>query len=75
MKESGYDMDEVFEISKQKRLTDKENYLLSWLTASPEKMRTGGIDPEARYEKVLSVLQRERRWNVIPFKKLARPKK
>lgn len=75
MKETGSEMEGVFDGPPERRLTDKDNYLLSWLTASPEKLRTGGIDPEARVEKVLSVLQRERRKNVIPFKKLTRLKK
>lgn len=67
--ETGYSMDDVFEISKAKRLTDKDNYLLSWLTAAPEQMRTGGIDAGRRFETVLSVLQKERKRNVILFKK------
>lgn len=69
MKDTGYTMEEVFEISKAKRLTDKENYLLSWLTASREKMRCGGIEADTRFETVLSVLHKERKKNVIPFKK------
>lgn len=65
---TGYTMEEVFELADSKILTDKENYLLSWLTASPEKMRCCNIEADRRFEAVLSVLQRERKKNVIPFR-------
>lgn len=66
-------MEEVFEIAQTKRLTDKQNYLLSWLTASSTQMRSAEVDPDKRFETVLSVLQKDRSRNVIPFK--LRPKK
>jgi len=61
-------MEEVFEITQTKRLTDKQNYLLSWLTATSTQMRSAAVDPDKRFETVLSVLHRERSRNVIPFK-------
>jgi hypothetical protein len=67
-----YSMEEVFEISTHKRLTDKQNYLLSWLTASPSQLRSAVVDPEQRFETVLSILHRERSKNVLPFKPRSR---
>lgn len=61
-------MEEVFEIAQAKRLTDKQNYLLSWLTATPTQMRSAIVDPDKRFEAVLSVLLKDRSRNVIPFK-------
>lgn len=66
-------MEEVFEIAQTKRLTDKQNYLLSWLTATSTQMRSAEVDPDKRFETVLSVLQKDRSRNVIPFK--LRPRK
>ncbi|OGP93995.1 MAG: hypothetical protein A2V53_02225 [Deltaproteobacteria bacterium RBG_19FT_COMBO_56_10] len=67
-----YTMEEVFEIAKAKRLTDKQNYLLSWLTAPPAQLRCAEIDPGKRFETVLSVLRKDRSRNVIPFKPRSR---
>ena len=64
---------EVFEAAQTKRLTDKQNYLLSWLTATPSQLRCGEIDAEKRFETVLAVLLKERNRNVLPFK--PRPRK
>lgn len=61
-------MEEVFEIAQTKRLTDKQNYLLSWLTASSSQMRSAEVDSGKRFETVLSVLHKDRSRNVIPFK-------
>jgi hypothetical protein len=61
-------IEEVFEIAQTKRLTDKQNYLLSWLTASSSQMRSAGVDSGKRFETVLSVLHKDRSRNVIPFK-------
>lgn len=61
-------MEEVFEVAQTKRLTDKQNYLLSWLTASSSQMRSAEVDADKRFETVLSVLHKERSRNVIPFK-------
>lgn len=66
-------MEEVFEIAQTKRLSDKQNYLLSWLTASSSQMRSAEVDTDKRVETVLSVLHKDRSRNVIPFK--LRPKK
>lgn len=66
-------MEDVFEIAQTKRLTDKQNYLLSWLTATPSQMRSAVVDPDKRFETVLSVLHRDRSRNIIPFK--LRPRK
>lgn len=63
---------DVFEAAQTKRLTDKQNYLLSWLTATPSQLRCGEIDAEKRFETVLSVLLKERSRNVLPFKPRAR---
>jgi hypothetical protein len=68
-----YTMEEVIEISAAKRLTDKQNYLLSWLIAPPAQQRSGDIDSDKRFETVLSVLHKERDRKVIPFK--LRPRK
>ncbi len=68
-----YTMEEVIEISAAKRLTDNQNYLLSWLIAPPAQLRSGDIDSDKRYETVLSVLHKERNSKVIPFK--LRPRK
>lgn len=69
LEEAGaYTMEEVFEMATAKRLTDKQNYLLSWLTASPAPQRVAELDPEKRVDAVLSVLQKDRSRNVIPFK-------
>jgi hypothetical protein len=59
---------DVFEAAQSKRLTDKQNYLLSWLTATPSQLRCGEIDAEKRFETVLAVLHKERSRNVLPFK-------
>lgn len=59
---------DVFEAAQTKRLTDKQNYLLSWLTATPSQLRSGEIDAEKRFETVLAVLLKERSRNVLPFK-------
>ena len=59
---------DVFEAAQTKRLTDKQNYLLSWLTATPSQLRCGEIDAEKRFETVLAVLLKERSRNVLPFK-------
>lgn len=61
-------MEEVFEIATTKRLTDKQNYLLSWLTASSSQMRCAVVDTDKRVETVLSILHKDRSKNVIPFK-------
>lgn len=60
--------DQQFEITAAKRITDKQNYLLSWLIASPAQMRCSGVDADKRFETVLSVLHKERSRKVIPFK-------
>lgn len=67
---SGYCMDELFDISTSKRLSDLDNYLLSWLTASPEKMRCCRVDADMRLEMVLTVLHKEMTATVIPFRKI-----
>ncbi|MBI2399789.1 MAG: hypothetical protein HYV23_01795 [Deltaproteobacteria bacterium] len=61
-------MEEVFEIAQTKRLTDKQNYLLSWLTATSSQMRSAEVAPGKRFETVLSILHKDRSGNVIPFK-------
>lgn len=65
--------DQQFEVTAAKRLTDKQNYLLSWLVASPAQLRSSGVDVDKRFETVLSVLHKERSRKVIPFK--LRPRK
>lgn len=56
----------------ERRFSDKDNYVLSWLSASPVRMRTQAsphIDPDKRFEAVLAVLHKERKNNILPFKK------
>ena len=51
---------------------DKQVYLLSWLSAKPAQMRALAsmeLDPQKRFDTVLSALLKERSANVIPFKK------
>jgi len=65
-------VDDLFETAQAKRLTDGQNYLMSWLVAAENQLRTFDIDAEKRFESVISTLHRERSRKILPFKPRSR---
>lgn len=65
-------VDDLFETAQTLRLNDRQNYLMSWLVAAENQLRTFDTDAEKRFESVISTLHRERSRKVLPFKPRSR---
>lgn len=62
--------DSFFKLKGAINLSDKSNYILNWLTASPAQLRSSvsaDLDLNKRLEAVLESLHKEKEGTVIPF--------
>lgn len=63
--------DSFFKVKGAINLSDKSNYILNWLTASPAQLRSSisiDLDLNKRLEAVLESLHKEKEGTVLPFK-------